>query len=174
MSFEYPENIPARKKIHSFENRKRKNSRIFIFMILACITGIACLISGSGIWQDQNPQIPQKMLARINLERTANNLPVIQWNDNLASDATTASREIMVSRSPSAGLTDSSPLRENVFVIPKIDWLFASFDSQGQLLDALENADPSFREYILNPEYHSVGIGLASDMYNYHIVTCWE
>jgi hypothetical protein len=174
MSCEYLENITTQKKDLPFRNRKGQILRPLFFVLLAIFLGIVCLVSGSGIWQDQNHQIPQKLLARINLERTANNLPSLQWNDNLASGATSMSQEIRLSRGNSAGATGIYPLRENVFVIPKIDWALASFDSQGQLLDSLENTDPVFHEYTLNPVYRSTGIGLTSDTYNYYIVALCE
>jgi uncharacterized protein YkwD len=107
MSCEYLENVATRKKNLPFWNRKGQNLRFLVFVLLAIFLGIVCLVSGSGIWQDQNHQIPQKLLARINLERTANNLPSVQWDDNLAYGAKLTSQEILLSRGTSAGATGS-------------------------------------------------------------------
>jgi len=151
-------------------NRKKKYLKIFLLAVLVGVAGLAYVAWTSGIFADANPEIPRQLLERVNLERQTNNLGSFQNSEALAGAALAKSQDVRISplaySSGTAG-TDGT----QIFVVSKISWAMSRFDPSQGLLDTFENTDNSFRDNVLNPSYHSMGIGVTSDAYNYYIVT---
>lgn len=148
---------------------------MFLVLILGAGVGIVYYTASSGLLADDNPQISGQIIARINSQRLADNLPPVQLSQGLTDDAIKTSRDVRISpvvyrsRAPSNGAEG-----ENIFVIPKISWAISAYDSQQQLFTTLENDNPVFSENIKNPDHGSVGIGVSGDSFNYYVVTSWE
>ncbi|MFA5266438.1 MAG: CAP domain-containing protein [Methanoregula sp.] len=153
---------------------KKKYLVLFLVLILSAGVGIAYYAVSSGLLADDNPQISEQMIARINSEREADNLPPVHLSQGLTDDAIKTSRDVRISPVVYRSRTSSTGFeRENIFVIPKISWAISRYDSQQQLFTALENENPGFYENIKNPDYGSVGIGVSGDSFNYYVVTSW-
>jgi uncharacterized protein YkwD len=156
-------------------NRKKKILVIFSLLFLAGLTGVAYVVYNSGFFADNNPKIAPQLTGRINLERHANNLQPVVVDSSLSNFATTKSRDVKISQLNYAqGVNPNNDPTTNVLIIPKITWALSSSDFQQQMVDSLENENAAFRKNILNPKYGSIGIGVASDSFNYYIVTKWK
>jgi hypothetical protein len=155
-------------------NRRKKYLVLFLLILLAASAGVAYYAYTSGLLAEDNPHIPQQMVARINIERQAHNLPPVQLSQGLTNDAIKVSREVRISpRGYQSGIASKGAERADIFVVPKISWAISDYDSQQQMFTTLENDDPLFRENILDSAYTSVGVGVTGDSYNYYIVTIW-
>jgi uncharacterized protein YkwD len=155
--------------------RKRTYTLVILSLFIAGITGTVFLLAGSGILSDENPELSNGMLARINLEREANNLSPVRMDEDLKAQAIAISREVRtVSITPSTVSGTAVPDATNVFVMPKITWMVSGYDSQQAILDMLENRDPLFRNNILNSDYRDVGIAITSDGFHYFIAVNWQ
>jgi uncharacterized protein YkwD len=156
-------------------NRRKKYFRIFLVMLVVAVIAVFYLVYTSGLMAEDNPQIPQQMLSRINLERQANNLPLVQLSETLTQDAMKKSQEVKISPiAYQSGAGSRTADATNVLIIPKISWAISSYDSRQQMFDSFEDNDNLFRKNILDRNYHSTGIGVTGDGYNYYIVTKWE
>jgi uncharacterized protein YkwD len=156
-------------------NRKKKYLKIFLVLLLIGIVVATYFIYSSGVLADDNPLIPLQFVDRINLERQVNNLPPVQMDDKLNTQAEKKSLEIKLS--PVTSSFQSTTLAgsgTNFFAIPKISWAISGYDTRQQMFDTLENTDKTFRANILNSNFKFVGIGVSSDGYNYYIVTNWQ
>jgi uncharacterized protein YkwD len=155
-------------------NRRKKYLMLFLAMILAATVGIVFFAYTSGLLAEDNPQIPQQIIARINIVRQANDLPPVQLSQGLTKDAIKISRDVRVSpRGYLSGTGLKTGEAANIFVIPKISWAISGYDSQQQMFTTLENDNSLFRKNILDTAFDSVGIGVSGDAYNYYIVTIW-
>jgi uncharacterized protein YkwD len=154
-------------------NKRKKYLRWSLVLMVAGVVFAAYLVYSSGILADDNPRIPQQLVARINQERLADNLPAVQMDDRLANLALGTSRELSVSSLTYTTGTGASGDHTNVFVIPKISWAISGYDAQQQLVDTLENDDSTFRDNIRNSDYKNIGIGVTGDGYNYYIAVKW-
>jgi uncharacterized protein YkwD len=156
-------------------NRRKKYFRLFLVGLIIASIAVVYLVSTSGLLAEDNPQIPQQMLSRINLERQANNLPLVQLSETLTQDALKKSQEVKISPiAYQSGAGSRAAEGTNVLIIPKISWAISSYDFRQQMFDSLENNDNLFRKNILDRNYHMTGIGVTGDGYNYYIVTKWE
>ena len=171
MSDAYSNRNTTRKNFHPLgTNRKKKYLKLFLLAVLVAVAGVAYLAYTSGIFADANAEIPPQLLARVNLERQANTLEPFQSSDALASAALMKSQDVRIS--PLAYQAGSkSSVGTNVFVVSKISWALSRLDSRQTFADTFENSDTTFRDTVLNPGYHAMGIGVSSDAYNYYIVT---
>ncbi len=138
------------------------------------MAGAAYLVYSSGILVDENPRIPLQMMARINLERQANDLAPVQMDDHLENLALATSREVKISQLTYSTADAAPGGSTNIFVIPKISWALSGYDAQQQMFDTFENNDNSFRSNVLNGNYRNVGFGVTSDGYNYYIALKWQ
>jgi uncharacterized protein YkwD len=156
-------------------NRKKKVLLVFMLLFLAGAVGIVYLVYSSGILAEDNPKIVSQLARRINLERHANNLPVVSMDSSLSNLAYVKSKEVKISQLNYArGSNPNLDENTNVFIIPKITWALSGSDFRQQMVDSLENENSGFRKNVLNPRYRSIGIGMTSDSYNYFIVTQWK
>jgi uncharacterized protein YkwD len=164
------QNYP-RKNFHPLgTSRKKKYLKFFLVVVLVAVAGTMYLAYTSGIFADANPEIPKQVLARVNLERQTNNLEPFQYSESLASSAMTRSQDVRISPLAYRSGAKSSD-GTNIFVVSKISWALSRLDSRQTIADTFENTDNTFRENVLNSGYHSMGIGVSSDAYNYYIVT---
>jgi hypothetical protein len=155
-------------------NKRKKYLRVLLLLIVAAVVSGAYLVYSSGILADDNPRIPQQLIARINQERQANNLPAVQADDRLTNLALGTSRELRVSSLTYTTGTGASGDNTNVFVIPKVSWAISGYDAQQQMIDTLENEDRTFYDNIMNSQYRNIGIGVTGDGYNYYIAVKWQ
>jgi uncharacterized protein YkwD len=154
-------------------NRKKKYLKVFLLALLIAVSGTAYLAYTSGIFADANPEIPRQMITRINLERSASDLPPFELSASLTSASLKKSQDVRIS--PMAYPSGSSNTDgTSVFIVPKLSWAISRFDSWQSIVDSFENTDPGFRTNVLNPQYHAIGIGVTSDSYNYYIVTACQ
>ena len=152
-------------------NRKQY-LRMVLILMLAAAAGVGYFVYSTGILADDNPRLQQDLLARINLERQANGLPVVQLNDAQTRAALATSRV--------AGVASLAPLpgtgsggATNLIAIPKFSWATAGADARQQILDTVENQDTGYRASILTGKFRTVGIGISGDMYNYYVAITW-
>ncbi|PKG31688.1 CAP domain-containing protein [Methanoregula sp.] len=144
-------------------------------LILTGAAGIAYLAWTSGIFADTNPVIAPRLAEQINLERHAHNLAPVQVDGTLAWQAATKSNEVRIAALNYVPGANSDPdATTNVLIIPKVTWALSDTSFRQQFTDKPDNANVAFRNNVLNPEYHMVGIGVSSDSYNYYIVTRWK
>ena len=164
------------KKIHVLgTSRKKKYLKVLFLVLLAALAGIACFAVSSGILADENPAIPQHLVTRINSERLAHNLPPVQNDASLASQAERRSGDLRVSqRAYTSQSGTQSADNTDAFVYPKIAWAVSSISLEPPLFDSWIADDPTFQQDILNKGYKNIGIGISSDGYNYYIVTKWQ
>jgi uncharacterized protein YkwD len=175
MSDSYAAHYPNHHKVVPLgTNPRKKYLVLFLVIILAATAGIVYYAYTSGLLSENNPNIPRQVIARINLERQAGNLPPVVLSQDLTADAQKTSRIVRVSPMGYQSGTGPENAGINIFVIPKTTWALSGYDSQQQLFATLETDDALFRENILNPAYDSVGIGTSGDSYNYYIVTIWD
>ena len=177
MSDSYAVRRYHKQEVASFgTNRKKKYLLLFALVLLAGTAGIAYVIHSSGIFSDNNPNIAPQLVNRINLERHAADLPPVRVDNSLSYQAYAKSQEVKIASLNYAQGSDQNPdATTNIFIIPKITWALSSSDFQQQVFGSGENGVSSaFRGNVLNPRYHTVGIGISSDSYNYYIVTKWE
>jgi len=154
---------------------KKKYLVLFLVLILGAGIGIGYYAVSSGFLAEDNPHISEQIIARINYERVADNLPPVHLSQSLTDDAIKTSRDVRISPVVYRSRTSSTGVEgENIFVIPKISWAISGYDSQQQLFRTLEMDNPAFSENIKNPDYGSVGIGASGDSFNYYVVTSWE
>ena len=156
-------------------NRRKKYLVLFLAMLLAATAGVTYYAYTSGLLAEDNPHIPQQMVARINIERQANNLPPVQLSQSLTNDAIKVSREVRISPlGYQSGIASKGAEGADIFIVPKISWAISDYDSQRQLVGTLENDNTRFREHILDSFHKTVGVGVTGDSYNYYIVTIWD
>jgi hypothetical protein len=156
-------------------NRRKKYLVLFLVITLVATVGIIYQICTSGVLAENNLQVSQQMLTRINLARQANNLPPVSLSPKLTNDAIKISREVRISpRGYLSGKGQKSAGGTNIFVIPKMSWAISVYDYQQQIFDTLENNDNFFHNNILDRAFDSVGVGVTGDGYNYYIVTMWD
>ncbi|MFA6333278.1 MAG: CAP domain-containing protein [Methanoregula sp.] len=155
--------------------RKRRFSGIALILLIAGTAGMVGLIAGSGIATDNNSRISDQLIARINLERLANNLEPVTVDAGLADRALAASTAALISSPVSSSGTDlpaTSP-STNLFVIPADSWPVAGPEARQQIFDTLENNVNAFRNNILSGQYTKAGIGVTSDGNNQYIAVTW-
>jgi len=156
-------------------NHRKKYLVLFLVILLAATAGAAYYAYTSGLLAEDNPHIPQQMVARINIERQADNLPPVLLSPSLTNEAIKVSREVRISpMGYQPGIASKGAESADIFVVPKISWAISDYDSQQQLVGTLENDNNRFRENILDSAHKSIGVGVTGDSYNYYIVTIWD
>ncbi len=156
-------------------SRNKKYLTVLLVVLFTALAGLAYIGVSSGILEKENPAIPQHLFLRINSERLAHNLPPVQIDRNLADQAERRSQEIRgspLAYSPLAGQNTGEIT--DVFRYPKLSWAVSSISLEPPLFDTWIAEDADFQRDILNSGYRNIGIGIASDGYNYYIVTKWQ
>lgn len=156
--------------------RKKKYLLLFALILLAGTAGVTYSVYSSGVFLDNNPNIAPQLITRINSERHTTSLEPVRLDNSLSYQAYTKSQEVKIASLNYAQEPNTdSDTTTNIFIIPKITWALSNSDFQQQIIGSGENGGSSvFRNNIMNSRYHSVGIGVSSDSYNYYIVTMWE
>ena len=164
-----------RKKIHvPGTGRNTKYLTILLIVLFAALTGLAYIGVSSGILETENPAIPRNLILRINSERLAYNLPPVEIDRSLTDQAERRSQEIRDSPMAYTPLSGQNPGEiTDVFRYPKLSWAASSINLEPPLFDTWIAEDADFQRDILNNGYRNIGIGIASDGYNYYIVTKW-
>jgi hypothetical protein len=174
MSTAYSIRNYPREHVHPLgTKRKKKYLKLFLLVVLIAVTGTAYLAYTSGIFTDASPEIPPQMMTRINLERQSNDLQPLDLSASLTSAALKKSQDVRAT--PMAYPSGSSDTDgTSVFIVPKLSWAVSRFDSRQTIVDSFENTNAGFHTNVLNPQYHTIGIGVTSDSYNYYIVTMYQ